>query len=184
MKQESQVFSQGVPRPESRSLLGVEGQARHSRSVLLVQGRLVPVQRRGDHHLLAAHRGGCQRRALQFQCVLLIPEVQKLPGRQRKPDEAMSSGPESKGQDRYAGPCGPLAWCRPMLPLPARREVHLPPPCAAGRELKAKQAGCLRAASFQKGKKKVALKWSSYASRGQGFAVFHELLPEPPGTAR
>lgn len=119
MKQESQVFSQGVPHPESRSLLGEQGQAWHSRSVLLVQGRLVPVQRRGDHHLLAAHGGGRQRRALQFQCILFIPEVQKLPGRQRKPDKAMSSGPESKGQDRYAGPCGPLAWRHPILPLPA-----------------------------------------------------------------
>lgn len=28
MKQESQVFSQGIPRPGSRSLLGVQGQAR------------------------------------------------------------------------------------------------------------------------------------------------------------
>lgn len=64
---------------------GGEGNTpQHSRSVFLVQGRLIPVQGRGDHHLLAAHGGGCQRGALQLQCVLLVPEVQKLPGKTKE----------------------------------------------------------------------------------------------------
>lgn len=54
---------------------GKGGQTQHSRSVFLMQGCLIPVQGRGDHHLLAAHRGGRQRGALQLQCVLFVPEV-------------------------------------------------------------------------------------------------------------
>ena len=77
MKQESRGLSR-QPSPRAGACRG-GGQARHSRSVLLMQRCLVPVQRRGDHHLLAAHGRGRQRGALQLQCVLLIPEVQKLP---------------------------------------------------------------------------------------------------------
>lgn len=46
-----------------------------------MQGRLIPVQRCGHYHLLAAHWSGRQRGALQLQGILFVPEVQKLPGK-------------------------------------------------------------------------------------------------------
>lgn len=83
-----------APRPPGHPPLG-EGaggqRAAHSRGVFLVQGCLIPVQGRGDHHLLAAHGGGCQRGALQLQCVLFVPEVQKLPGKKEKGNDKLTT---------------------------------------------------------------------------------------------
>lgn len=69
---------------------GWGGRRVHSRSVLLVQRCLVPVQGCGHHHLLAAHWGGRQGGTLQLQGVLFVPEVQKLP-RERKDNMIISA---------------------------------------------------------------------------------------------
>ena len=53
----------------------------NKRSVFLVQRRLVPGQRRGDHHLWL-HTGVDAREGLSGSCVPLIPEVQMLGGRE------------------------------------------------------------------------------------------------------
>ena len=71
-----------------------------------------------------------------------------------------------------------LGLASPNPPFASLTGVHLPPPCAAGRELKAKQAVCLRAASFQKEKKKCSseMVFLSFTRAGvccvSRFAVF------------
>lgn len=75
LETECRVLSRGWPWPPPGWPPPGAGQGQHSRGVLLMQGRLISVQRRGDHHLLAAHRRGRQRGALQLQCVLFVPEV-------------------------------------------------------------------------------------------------------------